>query len=276
MAGHLVASYLRDTVHFNVSDVGPRREFRAGSLLCDMSDRAAIVRLLESERPEVVVNCLGVLVSASEVMKLDAIWVNSYLPHFLYEHCQRLGTRLVHLSTDCVFSGNNGPYPENAHRDGDLFYDRSKALGELDGMGALTIRCSIIGPELSPDGSGLFNWLMMQHGHVRGYSRAMWSGVTTLELARFIGRVIIEFSTLSGLIHYSVPGGISKYDLLVAIGKKFSREINIEPVSEPVIDKRLLCTRDEFGEGPPPYEQQLQELKTWIDEHTDLYQHYRR
>jgi dTDP-4-dehydrorhamnose reductase len=272
MAGHVIACYLRETGKLDVVDVGPRRTPFPETRICDLGDSSQVLALIEKEKPTTIVNCIGVLVAASEAKKREAVWFNAYLPHLLSEICLKHGIRLVHLSTDCVFSGACGPYKESDYRDGDAFYDRSKALGELQVLRDLTIRTSIIGPEIRPDGTGLFEWLMRQDGSINGFQKAMWSGVTTLELAKFILHCIKSNNSLAGLVHYSVPGGISKHDLIVSLSKAFGKDLRIVPTEEPVLDKRLICTRKDLGISPPSYSEQISSLQTWMNEHAKLYE----
>ena len=132
-----------------------------------MEDKVSIEKLIKSCGANIIVNCIGVLVKASTERKREAVWINSYFPWLLNDLCESLGMRLIHLSTDCVFSGKNGPYIESTPRDGTLFYDRSKALGELDHAKALTIRTSIIGPELKRTGDRLFQLVPKSKGNDR-------------------------------------------------------------------------------------------------------------
>jgi len=275
MAGHVVTTYLKDNKVFDVIDVGPRKKITDTTRIVDLENPEAITTLLDDTHPDVLVNCTGVLVKASESNKRDATWFNAYLPRLLSELCVYRKIRLIHLSTDCVFSGANGPYCETSAYDGRDFYDRSKALGEVTEGEDLTIRTSIIGPELRSEGTGLFHWFITQKGKVCGFRKAFWSGVTTLELAKFITYLIESESNIKGLIHYSVPGGISKFHLLEEIQKCFRVTTRIEPLDLPVIDKRLICTRTDLGMVPPEYPQQLQELADWIKLHKEFYPHYK-
>ncbi len=270
MAGHLLCVYLRER-GWDVVDVGPRKRVFDSTKLLDLFERKEARALLELERPAVVVNCLGVLVRESEKDHGAASYINAFLPHFLHTLCQSIGARLIHLSTDCVFSGKDGPYHEDDCRDGDSFYDRSKALGEVIAEDALTIRTSIIGPELARDGSGLFAWVMRQEGSAKGYRRALWSGVTTLELSSYIEDVIMDRQSLAGLVQYSVPGGISKFELIRMINEIFRLGLDVEPVDEPVIDKRLVPTLNDAGDAPASYESQLAGLAAWMKDRKTLY-----
>jgi len=274
MAGHLMTVFFRENSDFDVIDVGPRQPVFPKTIVCNIEDALQIRTLLADIMPAVVVNCTGILVEASESRKREAVWFNAYLPHLLSELCLQFGIRLIHLSTDCVFNGLSGPYTEESNRDGIAFYDRSKALGELIEGPEITIRTSIIGPELRADGKGLFDWFMRQQGTIRGFRRTMWSGVTTLELARFVLFCIKENRGLSGLVHYSISEGISKFELLNLINEIFERAIEIAPIDEPIIDKRLICTRRDLGMNPESYRIQISALRTWMKEHSDLYPRY--
>lgn len=271
MFGHVVTQYLRENTKHHIRDIGPRRQVFDRSLLCDLYNKESVVKLIEEYAPDIVVNCVGVLVRASEERKSDAVWFNAYFPHLLSQVCDATGARFLHISTDCVFSGESGPYIESSRKDGIDFYGRTKALGEPCGAHDLTIRTSIIGPELRNSGTGLFEWFLRQEGVVQGYTKALWSGVTTLELAKFIAFVIDELLELNGLVHYAVPGGISKYDLLCEIRKVFKKNIDIQPVASPVLDKRLKNTRRDFCVAPPAYTTQLEELNSWIEGHESFY-----
>lgn len=274
MAGHVMVEELRGAADMDVYDIGPRNMPFPDSRTCDLRDIAAVRSSIDEIAPEVIVNCTGVLVKASEESKLDAIWINAYFPQLLSAICAETGIRLIHLSTDCVFSGLNGPYRETSFRDGDDYYGRSKCLGELFNRRDLTIRTSIIGPELRKNGTGLLHWMLMQVNSVNGYTAALWSGVTTLELARFVYFVITNQINLSGLVHYSVNGGISKYDLLNQISRAFGLAITIQPVDLPHLDKRLICSRNDIGIAPPPYLDQLTALAQFMRTHQKLYPHY--
>jgi dTDP-4-dehydrorhamnose reductase len=274
MAGHVLALYLREAGLDDTMDIGPRKKVFPGTELCDLEDQPAIAGLLDRLKPEVLVNCTGVLVKASEERKREALWFNAYLPRLLSDLCAARRIRFIHLGTDCVFSGKSGPYREDSPRDGDDFYGRSKALGEVAEGGDLTIRTSIIGPELKA-GTGLFDWFMRAPSPLSGYRRAFWSGVTTLELAKFIRHVVSKRPELRGLVHYSVPGGIDKYSLLGLIDEAMGAGKDLRPMDEPAIDKRLVSTREDLGMSPPPYSEQLRELVAWIAAHPSLYPHYR-
>jgi dTDP-4-dehydrorhamnose reductase len=177
------------------------------------------------------------------------------------------------MSTDCVFAGNTGPYSEDSFCDGKTFYDRTKALGEINDSKNLTFRNSIIGPDLNQDGIGLFNWFMKQKGSINGYSGAIWTGVTTLTLAKAMEKAIEQ--NLCGLYNLVNNTSISKYDLLNLFNENFNDErliINKEEGFK--LDKTLLNTRKDFYFEVPSYKQMLFEMKEWINEHANLYTDY--
>ncbi|MDQ1298051.1 MAG: dTDP-4-dehydrorhamnose reductase, partial [Campylobacterota bacterium] len=183
MAGHIMAEYLDKTGDYEVFGVA-RQSGRYIDAVLDVTDFGALEMCLEKIEPDYIVNCVGALVAHARDRTADAILLNSYLPHFLSDLGKRLDFKLIHISTDCVFSGKEGGYREDSFRDGDDNYARSKALGEVFNDRDLTIRTSIIGPELKNDGTGLLDWFLKQRGSTNGYTKAFWSGVTTLELAK--------------------------------------------------------------------------------------------
>ena len=173
----------------------------------------------------------------------------------------------MHVSTDCVFSGKKGAYADTDFRDGDTVYARTKALGEVIDERNLTVRTSIIGPELKDNGTGLFHWFMNQHGEIKGYRRAFWSGVTTLELAKFIHAAIRN--DLTGLFQLSMPEKVSKYDLLKLFREIWRKEdVTIAPYDDYFCDKSMKCSsRADFGYSlPGDYRQMLIELKEYCRE----------
>jgi dTDP-4-dehydrorhamnose reductase len=274
MAGHVITLRLSGTPGLKVLDAGPRKKVFENTLLTDLNDPTAIERLLKETTPDFIVNCIGVLVKQSETDRLNAIWINAYLPNLISRVCEKSATKLIHLSTDCVFSGKNGPYREIDHPDGNAYYDRTKALGEVNNTKDLTIRTSIAGPELKDSGTGLFDWFMTQKGSINGFTRASWSGVMTPQLAEFINYIIIQKPALSGLVHYATPGGITKFELLSLFKDVFHRNVNIVPVEEPILDKRLLNTRIDIENSLPNYREQVERTKRWVMDHPRFYTQY--
>jgi dTDP-4-dehydrorhamnose reductase len=227
---------------------------------------------LEEVRPSYVINCVGALVLQSKNDVSTAIFLNSFLPHFLSKVGDVLNYKLIHISTDCVFSGKEGQYTEESYRDGDDNYARSKALGEVINNKDLTIRTSIIGPELKTNGTGLLDWFFKQKGTLNGYTQAYWSGVTTLELAK----ATVEFlkQDIIGLYQLCPQDKISKYALLKLFAKVWDRKIEVIPFDNYTVDKSLVCTRSDFSYPAPEFETMLLEMKEWMEMHGDYYKHY--
>ena len=271
MAGHVMAELLSSKPWFTV--YGVARE--PGSFVAerlDVLDFEVLGKYLENVNPDYVVNCVGVLVKSSVENICNAININSYLPNLLSKWGNELDFRLIHISTDCVFSGREGGYSENSFRDGDDNYARTKALGEIVNDRDLTIRTSIIGPELKANGTGLLDWFLKQKTEVKGYTQAYWSGVTTLELATATCELIKQ--EVTGLIHLCPDRKISKYELLKHIADIWGKNLAIHPYEGYTVDKSLVCTRNDFDYTVPDYQKMLQNMKIWMDQRKGYYPHY--
>ena len=169
-----------------------------------------------------------------------------------------------------MFSGSKGGYSEADVKDGIGFYSQSKALGELDNEKDLTIRTSIIGPELNKNGIGLFHWFMQQKGEINGYSKAYWSGITTIELAKVLDEVINQ--NITGLIIISPENKIDKFNLLKLFNKIFKNNLlEINENSSYKVDKSMISNRTDFKYKIPSYEDMLNDMKNWIDNNSQLY-----
>ena len=202
-----------------------------------------------------------------------AVWFNSYFPQLLASYRKKYNFKLVHISTDCVFSGKEGGYKEDSFKNGIGFYAQSKALGEVINTKDLTFRTSIIGPELNENGIGLFHWFMSQNDEVFGYSEAYWSGVTTIELAKGIHEAIKQ--DLTGLYHFVNSTKISKFDLINEFNANFrDGGINIISKSDYKVDKSLINTRDDFNYTINSYKIMIKEMKNWILDYKNIYKHY--
>ena len=189
----------------------------------------SVTRAVADIRPDVVVNCIGIIKQQADAYDpVYALTVNSIFPHKLKNLCNVLGARLIQLSTDCVFSGKKGNYTEDDESDATDLYGRSKFLGEVSDEGCLTIRTSIIGPELSTK-YGLLEWFRSNEGgKVKGYTNAIFSGFPTVVLWDIIGRIIADHTDLSGVWHVS-SDPISKHDLITLIKSTYGFHIDIEP-----------------------------------------------
>ena len=271
MAGHIMAELVDKTGQYEVLGIA-RQAGKCVDAVQDVTDFKALESYLENVKPDYVVNCVGALVSQSKEDLPTAILLNSYLPNFLSKLGNELDYKLIHISTDCVFSGKDGQYMETSYRDGDDNYARTKVLGEVINDKDLTIRTSIIGPELKSNGTGLLDWFLKQTGSVNGYSQAYWSGVTTLELAK----ATVEFlkQDITGLYQLCPREKISKYELLKLFTKVWDKKIKVVPFEDYKIDKSLICTRKDFDYAAPEYEKMLVDLKEWMEEHSEFYKHY--
>lgn len=204
----------------------------------DVENYDSLMQAFALSRPDVVINCIGLvkqLVAADD--PLHAIPVNSLLPHRLSRICKLVGSRLIHISTDCVFSGEKGGYRETDPADAQDLYGRSKSLGEVNYSHTLTLRTSIIGHGLQ-NRHGLIDWFMSQQDICAGYTRAFFSGVPTVILAEIIRDVIMPRDDLYGLYHVAAKP-ISKYDLLKLVAKIYEKQIELVPDDSLVIDRTL-------------------------------------
>ena len=272
MAGHIAYYYLQSTERYELINVVYRTKLVKDSIVVDVTDKNAVTKLVEEVRPDLIINCIGVLIKGSKEHPDNAIFINAYFPHLLKKLSDKIGAKLIHISTDCVFSGKRGNYTESDFRDADDIYGRSKALGEIINDKDLTIRTSIIGPELKTNGEGLFHWFMHQTGQVNGFKTAIWGGVTTLELAKAIDNAIVQEQT--GLIQLSNGIGITKYDLLNLFKKIWHRSnVNILPYDGNKIDKSI-AKSDKFAYEVPGYEVMLLEQYKWMRKNDKLYSQY--
>ncbi|MEG1790788.1 MAG: sugar nucleotide-binding protein [Clostridia bacterium] len=272
MAGHTVALYLNESG----ADVTAltRRPFElCNNIVGDATNLHFLENVIKEGKFDAIVNCIGILNKDAEENKANAVFLNSFLPHFLVFITQNTATKIIHMSTDCVFSGYNAPYKENSFHDGETFYDRSKALGEINDTKNLTFRNSIIGPDISDDGCGLFNWFMKQDNEIHGFHNAIWTGVTTITLAKAIKKAIEN--NLTGLYNLVNNTSISKYELCVMFNDYF-KEGKIEIVKDfrDMPNKTLINTRKDFDFIVPTYRQMIIEMKEWILEHKNLYPQY--
>lgn len=272
MAGHVISRYLleqgNDVLGFDRNKVN-----HCPSVAGDARDKEKIIDMVKGNKFDSIINCIGVLNQAAEDNKELAVYLNSYFPHFLADITKNINTQVIHMSTDCVFSGKKGSYTENDFQDGETFYDRTKALGELNDNKNLTLRNSIIGPDINTNGIGLMNWFMKQKGTIKGFTKSMWTGLSTLQLAKTMEQASKIKAT--GLYNMVYKEAINKYDLLMLFNKYFSNnKLQIEKVDGVVADKSLRRTNFEFDYIIPSYEVMVSELAEWIFAHKDFYPHY--
>lgn len=273
MLGHIVYKYLKSLNKYEIYNTSFPTKFWDDSFLLDATDKLAVESYIQKIKPDILVNCVGILIKGSLQNPANAIYLNSFLPHNLAKILSEINGKLIHISTDCVFSGEKGRYSETDFKDARDTYGLSKALGEVEYDNHLTLRTSIIGPELKENGEGLFDWFMRQKGNVKGYSKAMWSGVTTLELAKVISLVISH--NLSGIYHVTDSQPISKYELLKIIKEKFDKtDVKLVAIDGKAVDKSFIDTRNELGYDIPNYTQMIAELRSFMKLYSSYYSRY--
>jgi dTDP-4-dehydrorhamnose reductase len=268
MLGHELFTHLRTrhetrvTLRQPLAAYSGRGLFTAANAFAGVDVRTPghLEQVVREFKPEAVVNAVGIVPQRPESNQaIVTIEVNALVPHRLAIACR--GTaRLLHLSTDCVFSGDRGNYSEVDRPDPVDLYGRSKLLGEVSDEGALTIRTSMIGRGLNRKTS-LIDWFLGQRGRVEGYRRAIFSGLSTREIARVVGMLIEKHPQASGLYHLSAEP-ISKYELLARLRERVQAEAELVPVDEPRIDRSLDSARFRrvFNYQPPSWDEMLDEL----------------
>ncbi|MGG0385980.1 dTDP-4-dehydrorhamnose reductase family protein [Priestia endophytica] len=262
MAGHVLTAYFMQKKDYEVlyTSRDPNDE---ASIYLDVTNFKRVEEVIELTKPDIIINCIGTLNEQANNNPLLAFQVNSLLPHQLAKLIARHQGKLIQISTDCVFSGLEGDYTEDKIPDGTSVYAQSKQLGEIINSHNLTIRTSIIGPELKEDGIGLFLWFMNQSGEIKGYEKVLWNGVTTLELAKAIEKMIQHHVT--GLYHLGSSKKVSKYELLTLIQDIFKKnDVKIVRDQEIVLDRTIRSTRKDFEYIVPSYEEMLISLREWM------------
>lgn len=273
MAGHLISLYFKEKGHEVVGFARSESKFLDKTVVGDASDIALVKKTIEDGCYDAIINCIGLLNQFADQNKAMAVLLNGYLPHLLVEITKEMKTKVIHMSTDCVFAGNDGPYFENTIPNGATFYDRSKAIGEINNDKDLTFRNSIVGPDIKESGIGLFNWFMKQDGAIGGFTGAIWTGVTTLTLAKAMEAALKE--NITGLYNLVNNTSINKFDLCSLFNKFFrGGEVVINPDDRLHLDKSLKNTRTDFSFYVPSYEYQIKEMREWVDKHPSLYPHY--
>ena len=263
MAGHIITAYLKNTSSYDVITIARENQLFIPDFQLDVTNFDELCKVIQQTQPDFIINCIGILNRDAEDNIDKAILINAYLPHYLETITKHTSTQLIHISTDCVFSGTGGNYKESDVKDGKGYYAQSKALGEVINDKDLTIRTSIIGPELKNNGIGLLGWFLKQSGEVRGYTQAIWSGVTTLELAKYIYSYL-QGRRLSGILHLTNNRPISKFDLLEIIKKVYQlNAISVVPYADYQSNKSFINTRVDVNYAVPDYQVMIEELKNW-------------
>jgi dTDP-4-dehydrorhamnose reductase len=276
MVGHLVSYYLVDK-GYDIITVS-RKLFKCGTNINgDLRNNHFLHNILNFINYDIIINCTGILNKECDINKKDAIYINSYLPHILAENCEYKNKKLIHISTDCIFLGEkDGNYNESSIPDGNTNYSFTKILGEIYNKNNLTFRTSIIGPDINQNGIGLINWFMLKDSPLQGYSNHIWTGVTSLCLAKAIDEAINL--NINGLYHLVNNDTINKLDLLILLNKYLinnNKEI-IPSFGEKNINKSLINTRKDFNFIVPSYENMICELSQYMKNFKNLYPHYNK
>jgi dTDP-4-dehydrorhamnose reductase len=269
MLGHKLLAHLAPRHDCRVTLRRPLHEYESFGLFRPQNAYGGIalgtidplLPVLADFKPEAVINAVGIVKQRPTAEEaIPSLEINALLPHRLALACGEIGARLVHMSTDCVFSGRKGNYTENDPADAEDLYGRTKYLGEVHAANAITLRTSIIGRELARK-TGLLEWFLTQTGSIRGYRNAIFSGFTTIEMTRIIEMLLMRFPGASGVYHVSSEP-ISKFDLLELLRKRLHRQVEIVPYDEFRCDRSLDSTRfrSEFGYRPPDWTVMVEEL----------------
>lgn len=266
MAGDMIRNYLKENGHEVI--VTTRNAEGDNNIFFDvLKDYKELEIIIKKVNPEFVINCIGVLNHFAEENKAGAILINSFLPHYIDSLSNKFNFKLIHISTDCIFEGERGNYIESDLPNASSFYGKTKALGEINNDKNLTFRTSIVGPDINSKGIGLFYWFMIQDSSINGYCNVMWTGVTTLELAKDIEKSF--YLNITGLYHLVNNKKISKYDLLNLFKKYTKKNIEIKEDFLFTNDKSLINNRNDFNFKIPDYDEMIKEMCVWINSHKD-------
>jgi len=271
LIGHQVYFQLKANKDFSVFSFAHQKKISQATMLLDARDEHLLEKVVVGINPDVIVNCMGVLIAEANRTPENAIFLNAYIPQRLKTIANTLGAKLVHISTDCVFSGKKGSYTEDDIRDAEDTYGRAKAMGEVTESPHITLRTSVVGPEIKK-GEELFHWFMLQEGKIKGFTKSFWSGVTTLELAKAVEWAIDK--DIQGLYHITNGVPINKYELLMLFKKHTKKQIEIESVEGKVTNKSFLDTRKDVNYAVPSYEEMIREMVDGIKSQGSLYHQY--
>jgi dTDP-4-dehydrorhamnose reductase len=274
LIGHQVYNYLKDSGNYELHNISCRNKIQDDTILLDARDETSFIDKITSISPQYIVNCIGILINGSDADPENAIFLNSYIPHRLARLADKINSKLIHISTDCVFSGDKKkPYVETDEKDGRGIYAKTKGLGEVVNGKNLTLRTSVIGPELRNDGEELFHWFMNQSGDISGYTEAIWSGVTTTELAKAVEWSIDN--NITGLYHVTNNLSISKCALLRLLQKYTKKDVSIKPFDGKNVDKSFIDTRLLMNYEIPSYDQMISDMVGLIADNRSLYSQYK-
>jgi dTDP-4-dehydrorhamnose reductase len=278
MAGHVMYYYLLSLQKYELYTVCFRNKLNDDSIVLDVHDTKGLTTALTEICPDVVINCIGILIKGAQESIENAVYINAFFPHLLERLMKETipFSKMIHISTDCVFSGKKGAYTDSDEKDALDVYGMSKNLGEVASDRSLTIRTSIIGPELK-NGEGLFHWIFLQSekGQLQGYEKSIWGGVTTLELAKSVDAFIDN--KMTGLFQLSNNQKITKYELIHLIVEQFKLDIQIHKADGIISDKSIVSSeREGFSYTVPDYSSMIREMHDFMQTNMELYNFYLR
>jgi dTDP-4-dehydrorhamnose reductase len=271
MLGHAIFKYLNSLKKLRVFGTLKSKstnkfmsKFNKYNLLkgVDVENKENLLKIFKQTKPDVVINCVGLTKHSPQAKDFSKmIYANSFFPHHLVNLSSRYNARLIHISTDCIFSGKKGNYVENDFPDALDLYGKSKLLGEINYPNTITLRTSLIGHEVNKT-QNLLEWFLSQSGTIKGYRKAIFSGLTTFEISKVISDYILPNSKLQGLYHLSSKA-INKYDLLNLIKNVYEKSINIIPDDALIIDRSLNSSnfRKATGYSVKPWNLMIKEMR---------------
>ena len=274
LIGHQVFNYLNSLNKYELFNISFRTKLNDNTIICDARNNEKFVNTIKSISPDIIINCIGVLIKGANFDPENAIYLNAYMPHMLMKLSDEIKSKLIHISTDCVFSGEkNTSYNEFDFKDGKDTYAKTKGLGEIFNDRHLTLRTSVIGPELKTNGEELFHWFMNKKDEINGFTKAIWSGVTTLVLAKAVNWAIEN--KISGIYHVTNNKTIDKFKLLTLIKKYTKKNILIKPCDEKIINKSFRDNRNEIDFIIPSYDVMIKHMVQMIKQNKKLYHQYK-
>lgn len=273
LIGHQVFNFLSNINKYELYNISFRKKLNDKTIICDARNNEKFINTIKSISPDIIINCIGILINGANLNPENAIYLNAYMPHMLMNLSDEINSKLIHISTDCVFSGEKKtPYNELDFKDGKDTYAKTKGLGEIINDRHLTLRTSVIGPELKTNGEELFHWFMNQNKEINGFTKAIWSGVTTLVLSKVVNWAIEN--NINGLYHVTNNNSIDKFSLLSLMKKYTNKDIIINPFEGKVINKSFIDTRQVLNFKIPNYELMIKEMIEYIYENKIIYSHY--
>ena len=263
MLGHVLFEKLSSLKNYQIFNIS-RKKLNNETIVVDVANYKLLKETIYDLSPNYIINCVGILVEDSKLNPTEAIKINSLLPHQLKEIADNMNSSLIHISSDCVFDGSVGKYSEDSKTSATDIYGKTKMLGEINGPIHTNIRTSIIGPELFNNSRGLLSWILknQESNYIEGYSKSIWSGITTIELSKAI--IYCIENSIFGLLHISNKP-ISKYELIKLIVDEFNLSIKIKKVDGKISDKSLVSLRSDFNYKMPSYKEMISDLKSFIE-----------